>query len=120
MYINNPSLSKVTISDIEIYNAFAPIAWTDLDLSSHVGAFKTMLKLKVVGPNWDGVNVAFRRNGDTDEFYQIVNDSPGCALLLGLNNIHQVALVETDVNGIIEWKSEVATNIVIDIMSFWR
>ncbi len=100
----------------EVFNGTSPTTWTDLDLSGTVGANIAFVMLKMVANN-AGNQCAFRRNGDTDEFYGGGGDS-GCAAWLPQSAWYGVVLVTTDANGIIEWRANAGVTYVIDVLTF--
>lgn len=123
MPINNPPLAaELTVAETQVFNGNSPIAWTDLDLSAVVGAQAALVLLKFSSPDGNYYNVAVRKDGDTDEFYQ--NDTAhghGVALAASIS-IRDIALwVPTSDAGIIEWRCQAAVaNFVIDVMAYIR
>jgi len=107
--------ASLFVHDVEVYNANAPVAWTDLDLSAEVGANPALVLVKIAGAAVDTHSIAFRRNGDTDEFYNAAAVH-GVAAGNTPNAVHIVFLVLTDDDGIVEWICEAADAVVIDIM----
>ena len=67
-----------------------------------------------------GKSVSFRKNGDTDDFYNVaVSESYGMALVsAGTAAVHMVVMVATDNLGKIEWKTETAETYTLDIIAF--
>lgn len=107
---------SLTIADTQVYNANPPNTWTDMDLSTVMGAKSSLVALKLITDNIGGQIFAFRKNGDTDEFY-------GSAFVGGCQQVdvnsahHQVIIVATDGAGIIEWRCEgVAIVATVDVM----
>lgn len=105
--------ATLTVAESEVYNGAAPTSWTDLNLSGTVGSQATLVLLKLIGYNLKAV----RKNGDTDEFYNVTSTIGGCALS-DLSSTHIVLLVATDNSGIIEWRSEDTQNTIIDIIAY--
>jgi hypothetical protein len=106
------------------FNTTAPTSYTDLDLSSIVGARRCTVLLKV--NNKDTSNdryYAFRRNGETLE----PNDGATTALgtsKTGLvpgagGNKYALVLVTTDATGIVEWLASGASSTEVTVESFW-
>ena len=111
-----PPGSLLTIDQHVVFNGTSPSTWQDLDLSTWVGPRPAMAYIKC-NTNGSGKAKAFRKNGDTDEFYNVfadglvqVADSQG--------GIHYCFIVMTDNAGIIEWKTETAETLIIDIVGW--
>jgi len=113
--------ATLTVAETEVFNGVAPTTWTDLDLSGTIGAQASLVLLKftftvsVTTPT-----VAFRKNGDIDEFYYTGASSyaSGVALICGMDELHMAVLVATDASGIIEWKASEASSCTIDIIAY--
>lgn len=119
MKINNPGGgAELTVAETQVYNANAPLAWTDLDLSAVVGARPALVLLKL----WmdaGGDPFAVRKNGDTDEFYiagATNAEGVACVLLNGAG--HRCVAVATDDNGIIEIRGGQVAACTIDLIAF--
>lgn len=113
--------AQLIVAETEVFNGNTPdpSAWTALDLSGTVGSNFALVILKVDG---DIKTVAFRQNGEVDEFYNVTLNTYGSGLQLirgwGSSAVETV-LVPTDSSGVIEWKAEnVATACVIDIIAY--
>lgn len=121
IYNPAPSGSELTVAETQVYNASAPVTWTDLDLSSVVGANSALVVLKCAVPTGSSCNLAVRKNGDTDEFSAaFYSNSVGCAAGQPLSNsaLLIVLLVATDINGIIEIEGSAAHAITIDVIGY--
>lgn len=109
--------AQLFIAETEVWDGSAnsPIVWTDLDLSGVVGSNPALILLKVL---YNGIKtIAFRKNGDTDQFYS-ANQNVGCAIG-DFGWFHAVFLVATDSSGKIEWITETANpNYTIDIIAY--
>lgn len=114
---NNIVSRPLTISsyynDNAIYNAIPPGAFTDLDISSSIGAKRALCWIRVINQTGSAAKFFFRPNGDTltagslniaDEGTSICNVQQGQA---------QYILVATDENGILEWASSVVSGTVL-------
>ena len=109
--------ATLVIAETEVFNGNTPTSWTDLDLSGTIGEQATFVVLKVLpSDNFD--RIAFRKNGDTDEFYSVDLDWSSCAFIYGRAGIYQVVLVFTDDVGKIEWIAQDSHTAVIDIMGY--
>jgi len=119
MAISNPlpSAPILTIAETQVYTGNSPIAWTDLDLSSVIGAQKALVLLKVIAAG-GFTSICFRANGDTDEHYGTGTDAGGTAKVYAQNNIAFYVETITDANGIIEWKASGALATTVDIVAF--
>ena len=116
--IADGTTSLLTVAETEVFNAAAPTTWTDLDLSSTIGSNAALVLLKVITAA-SARATAFRKNGDTDEFYGGVGSAYGVALGNPDNAIHCVYLVATDSTGKVEWcQQTVAQTTVIDVMAY--
>lgn len=88
----------------QVFDGTSPAAYTDLDLSSVVGANSALVYLRVKSGSVP-TQVEFRRNGETEE----VDAAPAAghgtdALELTDSAAINHILVETDEDGIVEWK----------------
>jgi hypothetical protein len=106
------------------FNGTAPTSYTDLDLSSIVGARQCTVLLKV--NNTDTSNdryYAFRRNGETLEPNTASSNAVGTSktgLVTGAGgNKYALVLVTTDSSGIVEWLASGASSTIITVDSFW-
>jgi hypothetical protein len=111
--------TRLVISETQVYNAAAPVAWTDLDLSGTIGSYATMVLLKVKGDGSEQT-VAFRKNGDTDEFYDATPLMAMGVAIAQLVGEHTVHLVATDASGVIEWIAANTDTTTIDIIGYWQ
>ena len=110
--------AQLIVAETEVFNGTSPTVWTDLDLSGTVGAQATLVLLKIK-PTSHFTAVAVRKNGDTDEFYG-ATDYPA-SMAFGISQvagIHFVLMAATDTAGKIEWISENAETITIDIIAY--
>lgn len=112
--------SCLTVGTTEVFNGTSSTDWTTLDLSSVVGSNYANLTLKVTelsGVSGVGVLAIFRQNGDIDD-YQI-GAATNNMVSIGPLGVGQ-ALIYTDGNGIIEWKSNRATRVKIEVVAFTK
>lgn len=117
-YSTPPPSASLTIVETEVFNSTSPgTTYTDLDLSGTVGAQVTLVILKVRGQTGA---CAFRKNGDTDEFWSNTEDEKarGCALTANAELLHNVFVVVTDASGIVEWKTEYTNTTTVDVMAY--
>jgi len=108
--------ATLTVAETEVYNAAAPTAYTDLDLSAVVGSNAALVLLKFKGDDTD-ISFAIRKNGDTDDFEPVSTSLAGVAA--GRPRAFFVALwVPTDSSGVIEWIADVADTATVDVMAY--
>lgn len=124
MPISNPGVVPAStiwkFVDTEVFAAASttPIAWTDLDLSSVVGAQECLVVLAVVRSG-GLLRAGFRTNGDSRDFY---NTTYECSINYTLtNNLDPdgSVLVKTDANGVVEWfTSGAVTGATVDVLAY--
>ena len=116
--IGNPG-AKLTVFETQVFNGTSPTTWADLDLSAVVGANPALVVLKIAGGT-GGKSVSLRKNGDTDDFYNIAAaESYGLALLSATTSaVHLATAVATGPLGKIEWKTETAETYTMDIIAY--
>lgn len=123
MPISNPAVAglQLVVGDTVAYGpAAAPVAWTALDLSAIIGAKASFVVLKVAETGNVGTcQVAFRRNGDTDEFFGGPRTS-GYEMGDAIQNSAQLAVcgVMTDGAGIVEWIAQAAHTVTVDVIGY--
>ena len=113
--------ASLTVAETEVYNAAAPVAWTDLDLSGTIGSQASLVLLKLTCAANQDTYYAVRKNGDADEFYRAQTQPMGVAIgfvYTGSYVHHITLLVATDTNGVIEWKAGGNDTVVIDIIGY--
>lgn len=107
-------------STTEVFNGAAPTSWTDLNLSSVVGATQRMVVLRISVPSSTAVGVTVKTKGDTKTY---TNN----ASYFSLNNVYipdstytATVLVKTDTSGIIQWIAGGATaGTMVDVLAYW-
>jgi len=104
-WVANPS--PLTVAETEVFNGTAPTSWTDLDLSAVVGANYAIVLLKVKACG-SGEGVAFRKNGDTDEFWHTSGSGGTLLVSTAAEDVYHGLFVPTDNAGKIEWKAQTA------------
>lgn len=90
----------------QVFSGNGPTSWSDLDLSSYVGLNRALVMLRVkCSPSGTIGEVAFRINGDTDDLGYIGNNWYGGGASAATLQSGRIAylIIETDVNGIVEW-----------------
>lgn len=108
--------AALTVAETEVFSGTAPTSWTDLDLSGTVGANSALVLLKVYREA--DYYAAFRKNGDTDEFYVAEANTKGVAIGY-TSGQHCVVLVATDDAGKVEWITGSATaGWTVDIIAY--
>ena len=113
-----PPSTTLTVAETQVFAGNSPIAWTDLDLSGVIGANPAIVWLKVYS-GAGGANISwagFRINGDAEP--------TATATTYGSNIIHCgvvdfiYVVVPTDANGIIEWITNLAKAITVDVVGY--
>lgn len=99
--------------------ASSPAGYTDLDLSAVVG-LKTSLVLLRVKNNASGGNkyFAFRRNGDSTTTGATNATTKGINVCWLANNELAYVICVTDINGIIEWDTQVSGACIIALVAY--
>jgi len=99
----------------EVFNDTAPTVWTDLDLSGTIGSQATLVMLKIYS-GAAAYRVCVRQDGDTDDSY-----SEGD----GYSNAQRSDVatwgyfwVHTSAAGVIEWKTQSAQTMTIDVCAY--
>tara|TARA_Y100000310_G_scaffold320477_1_gene376974 strand:+ start:1503 stop:1979 length:477 start_codon:yes stop_codon:yes gene_type:complete len=110
-------LSALTVAQTEVYSAAAPTTWTDLDLSGTIGSQVTVVILKLTSA-YGYRTVAFRKNGDTEERFQVNRQSGLSVVDLAVAGVACTVLVLSDASGVIEWKAEMADTTTIDVIAY--
>ena len=111
------------VPNTQVYNAVPPIAWTDLDLSSVIGAYRALV---IMTFNTVSTNkaIAVRQNGVGEQFYSAtVSEARGVALgQVLVAGSHYLALwVPTDSAGVIEWIANGNTgNVAAKVLAYIR
>ncbi len=109
------SLTVIAGVGTEVYNSTSPTSWTDLVLSGTIGAQATLVMLKIFS-GAAAYRVCVKQNGDTDEMYQ-QGDGYTNAQRSDVGG-HGYFWVHTDANGIIEWRTQSATNMTVDVVAY--
>ena len=113
-----PTSGFWTHSGATVYSGSAVNSYTDLNLSSYVGANRALVLLKVYVTNSDGSWCNFRTNGET---YAIALNAyaHGISGLYPENGTMAYAMVETDSSGIIEWITDSTSDLyTITLMGY--
>lgn len=97
---------QMKYSGVEVFNGSMPASYTDLDLSSVVGANRAFVHLRVLSDT-SNLLIRFRENGET----KVIGESSinsreygTSAVYLDADHIGYVSLI-TDAAGIIEWEA---------------
>jgi len=96
-----------THSGVKVYdNTAAPTSWTDLDLSSIVGENRALVFLKIQNMAIGSPETFyFRRGDDTEDVGEGGSNAGGNSVIKIGSECAGHVLMETDANGVIEWKS---------------
>ena len=113
--------AQLVVADSEVYSGNSPTNWTDLDLNATVGANLALVLLRITAGAISMSAYAFRANGDAEEYFT----ADAASEQSGVNKGHDATaalahlhLVNTDAAGVIEWRTEVATACVIDVVAY--
>ena len=112
MTLNNPGSAPLfNIASTLVFNAVAPVAWQDLDLSAVVGARKALVLLKFYNNSGDATAQQYksRPNGFADTY----NYGVSCTSTAIADAETCFLICYTDAAGLIEWKSNNAKATVI-------
>jgi len=105
-------------SGAKVYDAAAPAAMTDLDLSGTIGANRALVYLKVKLDDIAGSEYyEFRENGETDT---IEIAAPLVTGTISTNQEFIYLWILTDSSGIIEWKSDNQRNTEIYVLAYMK
>lgn len=112
---NAPPSSYVSLlpSGTIVYNAAAPVAWTDLDLSGTIGAIRGFVFLRVLHSAGVGnLSYSFKRDGDSAPFMRGIAYATAVAL-------SEVAYLLVPVEaGICEWHCTAAEVTVVTVLGW--
>ena len=101
--------------------AAAPLVWTDIDLSSIVGAQSVLVCLQVVMPT-TGCYASFRANGDSADFRGFFAGGHGAhtAYQPVIDGTFRACLVvcETGPDGVVEWIASNAVNMSVTLQGW--
>lgn len=110
----------------KVFDGVAPTSWTDLDLKLIAGGgstehptARTLALLKVVNSSgWP--YMAFRPDGVSFDTYSNDSGGHGCVVITPNSSTGDAALVflPTSTSGLIEWKSQTASNVEIWLVGF--
>lgn len=114
----NPSTSTTSFSTTQVFTGTAPTSYTDLDLSSVVGAKQRVVMLAVTNNGAGAEPYAFKRKG-TSYTLGITNTNGVSALIIANGNTSFV-IVTTDTSGVIQWTGDaVPSSTVINVEAYW-
>jgi len=108
------------VSGAQAFSGSSPTSWTDLDLSSIVGASQALVMLQFKAGN-DMNALAVRTNGDTEEYYHTSSDASAQGLQLAHHDSVNVLslMVVTDSAGVIEWRTETSSgSAVVNVVMY--
>lgn len=103
--------------------AAAPAVWTDLDLNSIVGSNTALVLLKVFKNHSGAQTFAFRKNGDTDDFYGVPATDTHTGIYRSASTGALTAgyvTVITDSSGVIEWISDGTGSAIITVEAYHK
>jgi len=101
------------------FSGTAPTSFTDLDLSSIVGANEAIVTLRVDNTSGSNNNFAFRPNGQSyDTTYN--NANQGIENKTSTDTLDSSVIINTDSAGIIEWKGSSALSTTIYVTYYLK
>ena len=109
----------LNVSGATTYTGDSPEVWTDLDLSSIVGANSALVILQI-SASGDMNAVAIRMNGDEGDYYCSAGDSNAYGVALGHHDTTAILVLicVTDTAGIIEWITESSSTATIKVIAY--
>ncbi|MCK5644773.1 MAG: hypothetical protein KAJ19_28495 [Gammaproteobacteria bacterium] len=115
----NAGFARIAVTETQVHNAAVPATFTDLDLSSVIGAHPSLVLLKVASPDANPRAYAFRRNGDTDDSDLSDPEEFHCSGVRHTQaNKWGFVMVATDNAGIIEWKCASTSSTTVDVVAW--
>jgi hypothetical protein len=119
----NPSIAGTKFPGTQVFSGTSPNAtFTDLDLSSVVGAVSRIVLLRVVNESASTLAATFRKNGETGDFGALGSTSVFGASKCVVTSTTgaQYAVVITDSAGVVEWtgNSGLAT-VKVYVEAYW-
>jgi hypothetical protein len=121
----NPSSTTSKIPNTSAFSASSPTSYTDLDLSSIVGARSCVVLLKVKNSGATNVTYYFRKNGDTDTING-TGEANGVSHtdIVATGGTFAYVICITDSSGIVEWYSDdggvgTATTTSVTVEAYW-
>ena len=113
--------SYTKYSGATAYSGTTPTTYTDLNLSSIIGAQRCLVYLSIV-LNASCNYVKFRTNGETETVANESDGGPvgassGGATLSPTDKLSYV-MVLTDANGVVEWTSQAAVSSVVKVLTY--
>lgn len=108
-----------SFSTTQVFSGTSPSTFTDLDLSSVVGARQRMVVLKFI-TSAGAKLVVFRPNGDATDYYGGATVTGANAGTNGATSSATTCIVKTDTAGVVEWRTTNAeTGCTISVEAYW-
>ncbi len=110
-----------TFVDANAFSGTSPTTFTDLDLSSIIGAKQALVMLRVSEPSGQVTALTFKTKGETASY------DPANGLSVGLSQLYlhssgaddtSTTIVKTDANGVIQWYGIDARTVTIDVIAY--
>jgi hypothetical protein len=106
-------------SNTEVFNGTSPSTWTDLDLSSVVGAKQRVVLLRF-STTGTSIALAIKTKGDTKTYTTNSSYSSNSAMYIPNNTYSGTLIVKTDTSGVIQWyTSGSVAGVMIDVLAYW-
>ena len=112
-------IGRFSYSGSTVYNSTAPTSWTNLDLSSYVGARRALVLLRIYNGSSNATNYRFRPDGSSEEQGVAVDNWPG-ALSTRIETSYRYNYVwcMTGTNGYVEWAADLASSTTIVLLAY--
>lgn len=102
------------------FNNTAPTSYTDLDLSSIVGAAQRCVLLLVTQQSATATTYKFRPNGATYSLNDSDTNMVGASTTGNLlQNNAAIVVLTTDTAGVVEWKASGARSTKVEVLAYW-
>jgi hypothetical protein len=120
--VSTPETVQARYAATNIFSgAAAPTAWTALDCSSVVGAYRALVYARVTNASGSAAKYVFRTNGDSSVENTLTTINTGANVCEMQNTEQQYVTFVTDASGIAEWASSVgAGTTTVTIIGYQR
>lgn len=117
--IKDQVIGRFSYQNSQVYDANAPVAWADLDLSSYVGTRRALVLLLVENDGIGGNNYRFRPNGTSYEQDPQADNYPG-AFSCRCDDVqeHNWVWGMTGADGKLEWSAVVNYATKVRLMAY--
>lgn len=117
--IDGQVTGRFSYSGSQVYNANAPVAWTNLNLSSYVGARRALVLLMIENNGAVNTNYRFRMDGSSAQQNPTADTHPGVfSCRCGTTTEHNYIWCLTHTNGYVEWDADQASSTVVTLLAY--